>query len=231
MGYVVYQFESFPVQLSFLTLLVCSGMEPRPHCTWRKVGTIVPLLAVYDLVVWKLAPHTPGLQVLERPALLLPVFYLVICVRVWYRCKWEEGAFCVIAAAIAQNIVYNLYWLVKSQLRFSSGSLTSLLVTIGWMAVIAAFTYLVLNRRLMVDKRVSINKVKLCICSFTVLSTTAFFSPRLMGVAGQLYVYLCYVLMDILALMFQFGMLYEGGLEQKNAIMEQLLYAEQKNTR
>lgn len=228
MEHVIRILCSFPVQLVVLTFLVCTGLEKRPHIVLRKLVTVVPLLVVYDFIAYWLAPQMEGLAQLERPALLLPVVYLVGCTMVWYRCKWEEGAFCVIAAAIAQNIVYNLYWLVQSQLDFSNESLLALEVSLVLLAAMSAFVYLVLNRRLMVDKRVSINKIKLCICSCTVLSMTAFFSPRLVNVSDRQYVYLCYVLMDALALMFQFGMLYEGGLEQKNAIMEQLLYAEQK---
>lgn len=228
MEHVIRILCSFPVQLVVLTFLVCTGLEKRSHIVLRKLVTVVPLLVVYDFIAYWLAPQMEGLAQLERPALLLPVVYLVGGTMVWYRCKWEEGAFCVIAAAIAQNIVYNVYWLMQSQLNFSNDSLLALEVSLVLLAAMSAFVYLVLNRRLMVDKRVSINKIKLCICSCTVLSMTAFFSPRLVNVSDRQYVYLCYVLMDALALMFQFGMLYEGGLEQKNAIMEQLLHAEQK---
>ena len=218
----------FPIQLLILTLIVSNGLPRRPYCALRQLALGLPLLLIYDMIAYSVAPSIAGLEKFERPALLLPVIYLIGCMLVWYRCKWEEGMFCVIAAAIAQNMVYNLYWLLQFLLGFEDGNLFSLGISALLMVVMALFSRFVLNRRLILDRAVSINKIKLCICSCTVLSMTAFFSPRLIETSDRIYVYLCYILMDALALMFQFGMLYEGGLEQKNEIMEQLLHAEQK---
>lgn len=218
--------SDFPFQLVALTLAMCLGMKPRRYCGWRKALALIPLLLLYDAIAYRLVPPDARLRFLERPALLLPVAYLVVCVLFWYRCRWTEAAFCVIAAAISQNMIYNLDWMFQTVVR--SYMYRTISVSFSMLVVMVLFVVFVLNRRFMADKTAAVNKVKLCVCSCTVLSMTAFFSPRLVGSADRMYVYLCYVLMDALALMFQFGMLYESNLEQRNAMMRQLLHLEQE---
>lgn len=239
MNMVTQILDSYPFQLLIAANLFACFFPKRPGFWPRVLVHALPMLVIYVIGVNTVpaiedSMLSIGGYILYRLLLLIPMFYIILGIWFCYRCSFMDAVYCTASAYPAQNIVYNLYWIAKLRMGFVSGSLRALPVSLTLMTVVYTGVYFCFARRMRDWEERSFMRSKLVGNAFIVMLFVAFLSPRVTGVQSEQVeqmVYLSYMIGDVLALIMQFGLFTESGLERRNAIMEQLLYAEQKKQR
>ena len=214
---------------SFFGLRIKSGAGVRA-LFWLKVALLgLPMLLVYDVGMRN--QLTTGNLALDCAVLLLPVLYTTLIMWACRDCKLIDALYYTVTATTAQNLVFNLYWIVITYLGFSEGTLQSVLVVIPIMPVVYILVYILFSRKLREWVEYSFEGNRVVSIAAIILMFVVFLNRRIVDAEHQFLVYWAYVLGDIFCLLLLFGVIYESGLKQKYLIMEQLLYAEQKKQR
>lgn len=229
MDMVIQILDSYPLQLVVAANLFAGFFPKRSKFVPRLLLYALPLLVIYNIGINIMPPIENPL--LDRLLLLGPVFYTMLGTWFCYRCSFLDAVYCTASAYSAQNIVYNLYWIAKLNLGFEEGSLQAVPVSLTFMAVAYALTYFCFARRMQNWDEHKFMRTKLVGNATIVMLFVTFLNQRVPGAQMEWMVYISYIIGDVLALIMQLGLFTESGLERRNAIMEQLLYAEQRKQR
>lgn len=216
----------FPIQLIIAANMFAWAFPKRSHFWLREILVFVPMLVVYDQCLQAFGYHVLEDALLDKSLMLIPVVYVCVGICFCYRCSVTDAIFCSASAHPAQNMLYSLFHIVELQFGISKGSLIALLVSLSMMAVLYAAVYLCFARRLRDVEGYQFMSRRLLINSSIVM----LFVVYLYGMVASDHpiIMVTFVIGDILALIMQFGLFSESTLERKYAIVEQLLYAEQK---
>ena len=229
MRYVIQMLDGYPLQLVIVACLFANFFPRRSRFALRFTLFLLPLMVVYNIGLRAIpAIHVP---VLDRALLAIPGMYVILGIWFCFECKFLDAVYCVSSAHPAQNIVFNLYWIAKLRFGFEEGTPEALLFSLPLMAVVYALVYLVFARRMREWDDYAFIRRKLEVNGFIVLILLIFLCPRAPGTPNETLVYISYIAADVLALIMQFGLFNESIMERRNAITEQLLYAEQKKQR
>lgn len=221
--------DSYPLQLLLAANLFAAFFPKRPRFALRVLVHALPMLIIYNVGINTMPPIEN--IILDRLILLIPVLYTMLGIWFCYECSFLDGVYCTASAHPAQNIVFNLYWIVKLKLGFEEGSIQAVPVSLALMAVVYTVVYFCFARRMRDWEEQQFIRTKLVWNSCVVMLFVIFLNQRVPGTQYEQVVYASYMIGDVLALMMQLGLFTESGLERRNAIMEQLLYAEQKKQR
>ena len=219
--------DSYPLQLVIAANLFAFSMRRRKLYWLRLVLAALPMLIVYDYGAQALTGEISSF-VLDRAVLLLPAAYTILILRFCFECSWMEALFCTAGAHPTQNIVFNLYWIAKMHIGFEERTAAALPSSLGIMLLVYAGVYFVFAKRLHQLNRMEFIRSRIFFSFGIVTLFLIFFNQRVPGSHWEENVYISYVIADILALIIQFGLFSESAWEHKYAIVEQLLYAEQK---
>lgn len=229
MDMVMQILDSYPLQLVAAANLFAGFFPKRSKFVLRLLLYALPLLVIYNIGINTMPPIENPL--LDRLLLLGPVFYTMLGTWLCYRCSFLDAVYCTASAYSAQNIVYNLYWIAKLNLGFEEGSLQAVPVSLTFMAVTYTLAYFSFARRMRNWEEHKFMRTKLVGNATIVMLFVTFLNQRVPGARVEWMVYISYIIGDVLALIMQFGLFTESSLERRNAIMEQLLYAEQRKQR
>ena len=194
---------------------------------WGKVALLgMPMLLVYDAGMRR--GVTTGNVALDYVILLLPVLYTTLLMWVCRECGLVDSLYYTVTATAAQNLVFNLYWIVITYLGFAEGTAQSVLVALPIMVAVYVLVYVLFSRKLREFADYPFAQGRVIAMAAMILLFVVVLNRRILDTEHQYGVYWSYVLGDIFCLLLLFGLFYESGLKQKYRIMEQLLYAEQK---
>ena len=224
---------SYPFQLLIAVHLFAFPTFKRRSRFWlRALLTALPVLLGFEISLTLFpAGIIPENPFLDRALLLIPTAWFFAMLLLCYRCTPREALFSSSCSLALQNALYNIFWIVMFMGGFPEYSLTAL--GVSWVLMLLNYgTTLQIFWKWMQDReghtlprhRVVQNAVIIAI--FVI-----FFNRRATGSAYEIYVYLAYLLADILALLMQEGLLHETDLTLKNEIIGQLLASEQKKQR
>ena len=224
---------SYPFQLLIAMHLFAFPTFKRRSRFWlRALLTALPVLLGFEISLTLFpAGIIPENPFLDRALLLIPTAWFFAMLLLCYRCTPREALFSSSCSLALQNALYNIFWIVMLMGGFPEYSLTAL--GVSWVLMLLNYgTTLQIFWKWMQDReghtlprhRVVQNAVIIAI--FVI-----FFNRRATGSAYEIYVYLAYLLADILALLMQEGLLHETDLTLKNEIIGQLLASEQKKQR
>ena len=224
---------SYPFQLLIAVHLFAFPTFKRRSRFWlRALLTALPVLLGFEISLTLFpAGIIPENPFLDRALLLIPTAWFFAMLLLCYRCTPREALFSSSCSLALQNALDNIFWIVMLMGGFPEYSLTAL--GVSWVLMLLNYgTTLQIFWKWMQDReghtlprhRVVQNAVIIAI--FVI-----FFNRRATGSAYEIYVYLAYLLADILALLMQEGLLHETDLTLKNEIIGQLLASEQKKQR
>lgn len=225
---VVRILDSYPLQLLVCAHMFAFSFPKRPRFWLRLVIHALPMLIIYDISTQVSPSGVTDIFLLNRGVLLLPILYTCLGIAFCYQCTAMEAIFCTASAHPAQNIVFNLYWIAKMHLGFQERTLQALPVSLCIMLIVYLAVYFVFARRLHELEREKFMRKRIVLNAAIVTLFVIFFNQRAEGTRWEESVYMAYVFADILALIMQFGLFHESEIENRYAIVEQLLYAEQK---
>ena len=219
--------EEYPFQLVFAALLFTKDLRRSKWFLPKFLIAAAPVILIYDLGMHSMQPLNN--EIVDRALLAIPVLYLILCIRWCSQCRWDDALFYAIASAITQNLIYNIYWIIKTYFGIAEGSYISVAVSVLIMLAISFIVLVLFVFRMKQWDGVQFHKIRLLTSAAAVVALNIFFTPRIPETSPNQYrLYVAYILTDVLALMLQFGLFNESGLEQKNRITRQLLYEEQK---
>lgn len=216
----------FPIQLIIAANMFAWAFPKRSHFWLREILVFVPMLVVYDQCLQAFGYHVLEDVVLDKSLMLIPVVYVCAGICFCYCCSVTDAIFCSASAHPAQNMLYSLFHIVELQFGISKGDPIALFISLSMMAALYAAVYLCFARRLRDVEGYQFMSRRLLINSSIVM----LFVVYLYGMVASDHpvIMVTFVIGDILALIMQFGLFSESTLERKYAIVEQLLYAEQK---
>ena len=220
--------DSYPFELVIIVNLFMWSYPRRSWFLLRMIGMTIPMLVIYD-ACGQIFPNglTPS-EMIDRLFFLIPIGYTWLIMRVCYRCTAAEALLSTATAHPAQNIVFNVYWIIKMYLGFAEGSLGGICVSFSLMALVYPVVFFTVGRYLTGWNRSKAFDRRLLINAVLITLIVNILNQRAAGARWEVTVYLSYVISDILALMMQYGLLQESDLERRYGVVEQLLYAEQK---
>lgn len=219
--------EEYPFQLVFAALLFTKDLRRSRWFLPKFLIAAAPVILIYDQGMHSMQPLDN--EIMDRAILAIPVLYLILCIRWCNQCRWDDALFYTIASAITQNLIYNIYWIIKTYFGIVEGSYVSVAVAVLIMLVISFIVLVLFVCRMKQWDGVQFHKIRLLSSAAAVVALNIFCTPRIPETSPDQYrLYAAYILTDILALMLQFGLFNESGLEQQNRIVRQLLYEEQK---
>nr|WP_295281328.1 sensor histidine kinase [uncultured Blautia sp.] len=219
-------FDSYPFGLILAVLLFSSNYKKKRYFLPKILLISVTAIVVYDIGVHCMNPLPVAW--LDRMLMILPVIYVIFGVWICFECKILDAVYNTITAHVVQTLVFNVYSLLKVKLDLQEGSVLSVGITLLLTVVIYSSLYFIFKRNFKGNQIIQYNQWKLIGSALFILIWTTYFMPRVSNVDQQYQIYIGYIFADIFAIMIQFGIFYESDLERKTAIMEQLLYAEQK---
>lgn len=219
----------FPIQLIVAANMFAWAFPKRSHFWLREVLIFTPMLVVYDICWQTFGQNVLENAVLDKSLMLIPVTYICAGIFFCYRCSVTDAIFCSASAHPAQNMVYSLFHIVELQWGISKQSPLALLVSLTIMVLIYGAVYHWFARRLRDVEEYQFMRKRLLINSTIVMLFVVFLYA--MVVDDTPAILITFVIGDILALIMQFGLFSESALEQRYAIVEQLLYTEQKRQR
>ena len=229
-GHILRIFCSYPFQLMIaMHLFAFPTFKRRKLFALRAVVSALPVMIVFELSISMhpagLLPHEP---ILDQALMLIPVVMYYGMLLFCYECTPREALFSTTCSVAAQNAVFNLFWIIMITAGFPEYSWTALWVSWGLMLVVYS-TALLAYWRWMPDREGHTLPLHRVIENAAVIIVfVTFFNSRVEGSSVQLYIYLAYVIGDVLALLMQAGLLHETELTLKNEVIEQLLISEQK---
>lgn len=221
--------DGYPFQLVLAAHLFACYFPKRSHFLLRVSAHTFPMLVIYNIGV-RLIPAIDNFM-LDRMLLIIPVLYTMAGIRFCYQCTMLDAVYCTSSAYPAQNIVYNLYWILKLRQGFQEGSPQGAFISLLFIAAVYLLVWFFFARRMKDWEEREYIRTKLVANAAVVVIFLVFLNQRVPESNTEQIVYISYIIGDILALGMQSGLLTESAMDRRNAIMEQLLYAEQKKQR
>lgn len=218
--------EQYPFQLFVATMLYYRVCDKRYPAWFKMLLCCIPMFIVYDtgIAVGYKVPY----EFMSGMLMAIPVFYIVTALCLCLKSHLVYALFSVVAAYATQNIVYNIFWMIKTVAGVDEGTPISIIISLATMVVVYLIAYYLLAKRIWKGEAYDFDRIKLSAIAVTVILVASLLNPRLPESSDQFRIYAVYIFCDLLALMGQFGLFYESDLERRNMIMEQLLYEEQK---
>ena len=220
--------DSYPFQLAVCANVFALPFAKRRGFLARMALWLVPMFVAFDLGAQYFPEGVYENYLLDRATLLLPMTLICTGLSFCYEMTLPEAIFCASGVQPAQNIMFNIYWIAKVFIGFEEKTVQSLLFSLGLMLVVYSVVYLILAKRLDSLNIERLSRRRICFNVVLVVILVIFFNLRVPESSWEVGVYGAYIIADIFALIIQFDLFHESELESKYAIVEQLLYAEQK---
>lgn len=224
---------SYPFQLLIAVHLFAFPTFKRRSRFWlRALLTALPVLLGFEISLTLFpAGIIPENPFLDRALLLIPTAWFYAMLLLCYRCTPREALFSSSCSLALQNALYNIFWIVMLMGGFPEYSLTALGVSWVLMLLIYGTTLQIFWKWMQDREGHTLPRHRVVQNAVIIAIFVIFFNRRATGSAYEIYVYLAYLLADILALLMQEGLLHETDLTLKNEIIGQLLASEQKKQR
>ncbi len=223
----------FPFQLLAAAHVLAYPTFKRRGRFWlRALGLAAPVMLVFEACI-QLFPDQ-GVQVKLWPDslffLLVSAYafgYLLLC----YRCTVREALYCTATAHAAQNIVFNLDWILLSRLGLREGSLENLPIALALMLLCYTLLYLV-YRKWMIDReghKLPLRSV--IVNAVMILLLVCVYNNPIDLASRSIQSFLTCIIADVIGLLMQLSLIRETALTLENEVVRQLLAAEQKKQR
>ena len=223
----------FPFQLLMGAHVMGYPTFRRRRGFWlRAIGLALPLMVVFEACVQLFPDRSGAVKLWPDSLLFLLISAYVFCYQLFcYECTPREALYSTATAHAAQNIVFNVDWILLSLLGLEEGSPENFPIAMGLMLLFYALLYLV-YRKWMADREghtlpkgpVLINAVMI------LLLVDVYNSPiDLNGRAFQTF-FTC-IVADVIGILMQLSLIIQTSLSLENDIVRELLAAEQKKQR
>ena len=223
--------DSYPFQLALCANMFAFRLPKRRRFWLRLAIWLIPMFIAFDLGAQHFSGGISENYFLERAILLLPMLDICTGLAFAYRIGLSEAIFYASGAQPAQNIMFNIFWMAKMCVGFEEGTARSMLFSLGIMLIVYSIVYLVLTTRLRDLDISKFSRGRMTFNAVLIIIFVIFFNRRINGDSGEVWIYGSYIIADIFALIIQFDLFHESELENKYAIVEQLLYSERKKQR
>lgn len=220
--------DAFPIQ-NLIAMHVLAIAYPRRRHFWLRLFLhALPMLIMWDVTKQAYPDNMLANPILDKSLMMIPLLYTFLGTLFCYTGSFTESVFCASCAAILENISINIWYLIKLNVGFAEGSPVSLAFSLGLLlACCIPFYYVIMRRIPEVKWSPFVKRQILAIsCLFLILQT--FFNNHVPGATWEYAVYITYIIADIAILIVQIGLSRESILEQKYAVIEELLRSEQK---
>ncbi len=198
----------------------------RPFFWLRAVLSAFPLLIGFDfLMIMKLNPETLPFLFLIPACCCFGI--LLLC----YECTPREALYSSSCALAVQNIVFNLFWLLKLVFGFDEYTLASVLIYAVLILSVYGAVYLAFRKYMLAREGHTLPRKDVIRNALIILVIVVFLNRRADDLSWASFLYFTYIAADVLAVLMQLGLLHETDLTTKNEIIGQLLEAEQKKQR
>lgn len=211
------------LQLIFAAHLFAYPTFRRRSCfVLRAVLSALPVLIGFDLLVSSLN------------AVLLPFLFLIpacCCFGILllcYECTPREALYSTSCALPVQNIVFNLFWIIKNLFGFSEYSWISVLIYTGLILSVYGATFIAFRKYMLDREGHTLPRNIVIRNALIILVIVIFLNRRATGLSWEIVIYFAYVVADTLAVILQLSLLRETDLKMQNEIIGQLLASEQK---
>lgn len=214
--------HGYILQLFFAEMLFLPVLTRRKYFPLRLVGAFA-IFAFAALVLTNLIYRlTPGWN--SFTIFILSFGPLFFC----FNNNYKEILFCAVGAQLIQNLSHNLEFLIYLPLHEHINDIGWFFLSVGMMAIVYAFAYFIIIRRLEKQRDISIESYG--VLSIAIVSTLFCyliqFLLQVYEIDKMWVTVLPLILCDVLALILQFGLL---GYKQKvneNAELERFIARE-----
>lgn len=197
----------------------------RPYFVLRAALSALPVLIGFDLLI------TRADSVAIAFLFLVPACCCFGILLLCYECTARESLYSSSCALALQNIVFNLFWILKKAFGFPEYSWISVLVYAGLILLVYGAVYLAFRRYMFDREGHTLPRSSVIRNALIILVIVVFLNRRADGLSWEIFIYFAYVAADVLAIMMQLGLLRETDLKMQNEIIGQLLASEQKKQR
>lgn len=223
---------SYPLHLLAAAHLMSGPTFPRRRLFWlRAAASGLLLIFVYDAGYTLFPNGTPLPAFLTRAVFLLPNVSIIGMLLLCYRCTPREALYAGTSALALQNLVYNLNRATSAVFGFAEFSPADLIASLGWLSATLAAAYLIYRKWMSDREGHTLPRSRVIQNAVVIAVFVIFLNRRADDSAWAVYIYLSYVLGDILAMGLQITLLHETDLTRRYAVIEQMLAAEQKTQR
>ncbi len=212
-----------PFQLLLAThLLSFPTFRRRPFFTLRAVLSALPLLAGF-LFLPEIADSRVAVFLY-----LIPAAWCFGTLLLCYECTSREALYCSSCALPTQNIVFNLFWIIKDALNIPESGWLAALIYVGIILLTYWTVYRIFLKWMLDREGHTLPRWRVIQNALIILVIVVFLNRRLDSSSYSVFIYLSYVVADLLAILIQLGLLHETDLKTQNEIIGQLLASEQK---
>ena len=221
---------SYPFQLLIaMHLFAFPTFKRRRHFWLRAVLTALPVLLGFELSLTLFpAGILPSEPLLDRALLLIPTAWFYAMLLFCYQCTPREAVFSTSCSLALQNGIFNLFWIAMLAEGFPAYGPTALWVSWALMLLLYSAALLIFWKWMKDREGHTLPRHRVMQNAAIILVFVLFFNRRTAGSPFEVYVYLAYFFVDMLALAMQLGLIRETDLTLKNEIIGQLLLSEQK---
>ena len=214
---------TYQIQLLFAAhLFAYPTFRKRPHFALRAILSAHPLLIGFDLLLPVL---TNGIR---QVLFLIPFIWCFGTLLFCYECTPREALYSSSSALPLQNLVFNLFWIIKGIFGFPEYSWISVLIYTGLIMLLYGMIYFQFRKYMFDREGHTLPQWPVTRNALILLIITVFLNRRVDGASWSVFIYFTYIAADALAIMMQYGLLHETDLKMQNEIIGQLLASEQK---
>ena len=214
---------TYQIQLLFAAhLFAYPTFRKRPHFALRAILSALPLLIGFDLLLPVL---TNGIR---QVLFLIPFIWCFGTLLFCYECTPREALYSSSSALPLQNLVFNLFWIIKGIFGFPEYSWISVLIYTGLIMLVYGMIYFQFRKYMFDREGHTLPQWPVTRNALILLIITVFLNRRVDGASWSVFIYFTYIAADALAIMMQYGLLHETDLKMQNEIIGQLLASEQK---
>lgn len=188
----------------------------------RAVLSSLPLLIGFDFLVMR--ADTDAMPFL----FLIPVCCCFGILLLCYECTLREALYSSSCAFATQNMVFNLFWLLKLSFGLKEYTWTAVLIYAALILSVYGTIYLAFRKYMLDREGHMLPRKDVIRNALIILLVVVFLNRRADGLPLAPFLYCTYLVADVLAIRMQLGLLRETDLSTKNEIIGQLLEAEQK---
>ena len=220
--------DAFPIQ-NLVAMHILAFAYPRRSGFWLRLFIhALPMLLIWDVTKQTYPDNMLANPVLDKSLMMLPLLYTFLGAVFCYQTHFTEAVFCSSCAAILENISINTWYLLKLKLGFEEGTLISFALSMGLLLVCCIPFYHTIMRKIPEVKWSDFVKRQIVMIAGLFLILQTFFNNHVPGAVWENAVYITYIIADLAILIVQIGLSRESVLEQKYAVIEELLHSEQK---
>ena len=214
---------TYQIQLLFAAhLFAYPTFRKRPHFALQAILSALPLLIGFDLLLPVL---TNGIR---QVLFLIPFIWCFGTLLFCYECTPREALYSSSSALPLQNLVFNLFWIIKGIFGFPEYSWISVLIYTGLIMLVYGMIYFQFRKYMFDREGHTLPQWPVTRNALILLIITVFLNRRVDGASWSVFIYFTYIAADALAIMMQYGLLHETDLKMQNEIIGQLLASEQK---